>query len=285
MSAPRTSPALPLSARSAGICSTTSRRLSMVWFVGLSAAVSLTLVLAVAGLGSAATTAAPSPRASGPEPRPMTTGIPAGIDGALGGDRRALVVADESTVFAGVGARIVRYEATGFDDWREAGTSDVLPGVVNDVVTHADGRVFVAHDKGFDQLTRLDHSSMGIRIGPRELGPVQSVEVTGDLAVALVGALSPHGLVVYDLNRLEPISQVGTPAGVYGTDVAVAGEHAYVASWSQLRIVSFADPSRPAHVSDVPIAARAVTMHDGRLLVGTDGQIQAYDVSQPAARV
>ncbi|MGB0384969.1 MAG: fibronectin type III domain-containing protein [Ardenticatenaceae bacterium] len=204
--------------------------------------------------------------------------------GQIGGLTQAVAV-DGDIAYLGVGPRLVIADISDPANLQVLGETDVLPGLVYDVVV-VGSYAYVANYSG--GLRIIDIST------PAAPSEVSFVDTPGNaIGVAVAGnyayvADGFSGLRIIDVSTPAASSEVGfvnTPGNARG--VVVAGSYAYLADESSgLRIIDVSAPAAPSEVGfvDTPGTAYGVVIAGSYAYVadGSSG-LRIIDVSTPAA--
>jgi hypothetical protein len=140
-------------------------------------------------------------------------------------------------------------------------------------------------DGGWLQIINALDPHHPVRVGGYEIGgSARSVVVSGNYAYV---ADEWHGLQVIDVSNPADCRQVaGDPPNSFGgvLDVAISGDHLYVAKRRGFSVLEVSDPAAPVPIGghDTEAPARAIFLSGGRAYVaaGTNGLI-IVDVSDP----
>lgn len=225
---------------------------------------------------------------------PVRAQIGVALQGQLGGDSRTIAVS-ESGEFAclGVGPRVVLLELSSSGESREAGWSEILPEIVEDIVIQG-AYAFVA-----DGLAGLYIFDISDPVAPKVVGHYETPdEHTWDrgLHVCLSGQLAyfadgPGGLYILDIsNPADPVC-VAAVEEIRAYAVATADGYAYVASATNgLIIVDVSDPTHPqtaaqldlsCEILDVEISGGYAYLAGNRIALDSFQGLCVIDVRDP----
>jgi len=115
--------------------------------------------------------------------------------------------------------------------------------------------------------------------------PGWSVAIHEQQALVALGTAGLGLLDLADPDDLPPVEVVAVPGSV--RDVAVAGDLAYVLTWTALRVLDLAAPGGPAELGAADLAeGRELVLCDGFAYVAAgNGGLLVFDISAPGAPV
>lgn len=169
------------------------------------------------------------------------------------------------------------------------------PFIAGEVLTLGDVRTVVAAgDLAYviDDSTGLHVIDVHVPSAPFKAGhwatdgePLDLALAGGYLLATQIDTTGACSLKVLDLTDPSAPATVGSVDLPTGADqVAVIGDHAFVACWQMLVSVDWSDRAHPVVVGQIAMPARRVLAGDGVVYVGANG-LQIVDVNAPAQPV
>jgi hypothetical protein len=211
------------------------------------------------------------------------------VVGQIGGQSLAVAIAG-SVAYLGVGPRLVTLEVSDSGAPSPLGESEVLPGVVRDIVVAGGVAYVAAGDAGLRTLDVSDPAN------PYEIGSVSTLAdaqiVSMQDATAFVGESRCEGgdctggLRAVDISVPadgETIGLLEMPDGV--NCVFPVGDYAYVGHRQGLSVVDVSDPHQPIEIGTFPVegSVEDVAVAGGRAYVVNGPFVLLFDMSSPAA--
>ncbi|MFQ5459524.1 MAG: VWA domain-containing protein, partial [Anaerolineae bacterium] len=216
----------------------------------------------------------PIPRPWGDAPSADVEASP--IYGAVGGVIGAMATGGD-TLYAGVGAKVLRYLPAG-PGVAEDAASEVLSSVARDIALEGD-RLLVAQGQAL--LVMDDAGAAGLEpvLGVSTLGRALRVAVEGGFAYVLVEG--QPGVLVLDVGGPAPRGAgTGLPQ-VQGRDLAAGQRRLYVTTGDGLVVADVSMPGTPRMLGEIPglPGAGAVEVARDRLYVAVDDGVWAFGTS------
>lgn len=117
----------------------------------------------------------------------------------------------------------------------------------------ADGVLFIATEGRGLRMVDVSDPAQPVELGYSTVVPFPAaISIRGDLAY--VAAYTGHGLVVLDISNPPGLTVLGNAPGITGEWIAIAGDHAYLASSSfGIYVVDVTTPSQPVHVGTLDL--------------------------------
>jgi hypothetical protein len=142
-----------------------------------------------------------------------------------------------------------------------------------------DGLAYLAGSPGL-RVVDLAEPTLPAPVGeiPVQAGNAEAV------GTRLYLAEGSAGLRIWDVADPAAPAELGG-AQIEATDVALAGDLAFVVGVSGLRVLDVRDPAAPLEVGALPVPGKRIEVEQDRAYVLDDGSLRVIDISRPALPV
>jgi hypothetical protein len=127
-----------------------------------------------------------------------------------------------------------------------------VPGRIQDAAYY-NGVLFIATEERGLRMVDVSDPSQPVHLAYSDVVPSPAaITIRGDLAYAI--GYWGQGLAVLDISNPADLSLLGSAPGIGGEWLTVAGDHAYLASWSfGIYVVDVSTPTDPVHVASLDL--------------------------------